>query len=88
MKVGKCPLCGGGTNEEDVEVEERIGGKMHIIKGIKAEVCTQCGERMYSENELRCIEKIRDEIAQKAVKPIEIRTIEVFPARRICPTCD
>ncbi len=86
MKVGKCPLCGGETKEEEVEVEEKINDRMHIIKGIKAEVCTQCGERMYSENELRCIERIRDEIAQKAVRPIEIRTIEVFPARRIYPS--
>ncbi len=84
MKVGRCPLCGGKTEEKEVEVEERIHGKMHIIKGVKAEVCTQCGERMYSENELRCIEKIRDEIANKAIKPVEVRNVGVFP-RDICP---
>jgi len=85
MKVGRCPICGGGTEEKEVEVEERIDGTMHIIKGIRAEVCTQCGERMYSENELRCIEKIRDEIAHKAVEPVEVRSVGVFPARDICP---
>ena len=86
MKVGRCPICAGDTEEKEVEVEERIDDKMHIIKGIRAEVCTQCNERMYSENELRCIEKIRDEIAHKTLKPVEVRNVEVFPARDVCPS--
>lgn len=78
--VGTCPLCGGETKEKEVEVQETVNGKLHIITGIKAEVCTQCGERMYSENTLRCIEKIRDEIAERSIKPIETRKIDVYPA--------
>ena len=82
--VGVCPLCGGNTKSDCVEVQEMIDDKMYIIKGINAEVCTQCGERMYSENELRCIEKIRDKIAEKSIKPIENRVISIYSAYKSC----
>jgi YgiT-type zinc finger domain-containing protein len=61
MRVDKCPICGGETKEDVVEVQENIKGKFYIIKGVKAEVCVQCGERMYSIDDmtvLRQVEKV------------------------------
>lgn len=32
MRVGKCPICGGDTKEDIVEVQEIIEGEAYIIK--------------------------------------------------------
>ena len=77
MKVGKCPICGGETREAVVEVQETIKGKAYIIKGVEAEVCIQCGERLYSLEEMKRIEEMRKKLVEKRVKPIEVRKVEV-----------
>ena len=78
MRVGKCPICGGETKEDVVEVQENIKGKFYIIKGVKAEVCVQCGERMYSIDDMRRMEEIREKIIERKIKPIEVRKVEVL----------
>ena len=77
MKVGKCPLCGGDTEEKIVETQEYIKDRLYIIKGVQAEVCNQCGERMYSQEELEKIENIKEKIVKKLIMPLEIRKVEV-----------
>jgi YgiT-type zinc finger domain-containing protein len=77
MKIGTCPICGGETKEDVVEIPETLNGEMYIIKGVKAEVCLQCGERMYSSDELRKIESVRKNITKRLIKPIEIRQVNV-----------
>ena len=73
--VGTCPICGGETKEDVVEVHETIGGELYIIQGIKAEVCLQCGGRMYSQDELRKIEGVREEVSKRLMKPIEVKQV-------------
>ena len=80
MNVGKCSICGGETREDIVEVQVIVREKPYIIKGIKAEVCVQCGERLYSLDEMRRIEEVRKGIIERKIKPIEIRNIEVVSA--------
>jgi YgiT-type zinc finger domain-containing protein len=77
MKVGRCPICGGDTKEAIVEVQETIEEQVYIIKGVNAEVCVQCGERMYSLDEMRRIENVREKIKNKIIKPIEVRKVAV-----------
>ena len=77
MKVGKCPICGGETREAIVEFQETIQGRAYIIKGVEVEVCTQCGERLYSLEQMRRIEEMRKKLVGKRVKPIEVRKVEV-----------
>ena len=77
MKVGKCPICGGDTKEDIVEVQEIIEGEAYIISGVNAEVCVQCGERMYSLVEMRRIEKVREKIKNRMIEPKEVRRIAV-----------
>jgi len=77
MRAGKCPICGGDTKEDIVEVQEMIEGEVYIIKGVKAEVCVQCGESMYSLEEMRRIEKVREKIKNRLIKPIEVRKVGV-----------
>ncbi|PKP57487.1 MAG: hypothetical protein CVT88_04325 [Candidatus Altiarchaeales archaeon HGW-Altiarchaeales-1] len=56
LKVGICPMCGCKTEIKNVDVQEMIEDDLYIFKEIEAEVCTQCGERTYSEDEVRKIE--------------------------------
>ncbi|ODS36514.1 hypothetical protein BEH94_11315 [Candidatus Altiarchaeales archaeon WOR_SM1_SCG] len=77
MKIGTCPICGGKTKEDVVEIKETLNGELYIIKGVQAEVCLQCGERMYSEDELRKIESVRKNILRRMIKPIEVRQVNV-----------
>ena len=80
MNLGKCPLCGGTTKTESVDITESISGKMVLIKDIKAEVCTQCGERLYSSSEIKKIEELLDKVKQGTIKPKETKQVEVYLA--------
>ncbi|NQE44860.1 hypothetical protein C5S31_02395 [ANME-1 cluster archaeon GoMg2] len=77
LKVGKCPICGGDTKEDIVEVQEMIEGAAYIIKGVNEEVCVQCGERMYTLQEMQKIEMVREKINNKMIKPVEVRKVAV-----------
>ncbi|MGB2799674.1 MAG: YgiT-type zinc finger protein [Dehalococcoidia bacterium] len=77
MRVGKCPICGGETREDIVEVQVMISEEPYIIQGIKAEVCVQCGERLYSLDEVRRIEELRKGITERRIKPTGTREIKV-----------
>ena len=80
MNLGKCPLCGGTTKTESVDITESISGKIVLIKDIKAEVCTQCGERLYSSSEIKKIEELLDKVKQGTIKPKETKQVEVYLA--------
>lgn len=80
MNLGKCPICGGTAKTESVDITESISGKMVLIKDIKAEVCTQCGERLYSSSEIKKIEELLDKVKQGTIKPKETKQVEVYLA--------
>jgi YgiT-type zinc finger domain-containing protein len=54
----QCPICGGELVEKDVQKLLR-GGIHTAVLRVKAEVCLQCGERLYSEETVRRFEDIR-----------------------------
>ena len=78
MKVGICPVCGGEMVDKRVDVVDTINGKLVIIRGISAEVCVRCGERLYSQGEMRKMEKLREKIQDNSVKPITVEEVAVF----------
>lgn len=78
MKAGICPRCGGKTADRSVDVLESIGGKLVILRGISAEVCVRCGQRLYSGEEMRKMEKLRERIEHNLVKPVSVEEVEVF----------
>jgi hypothetical protein len=45
---------------------------MELNVEVNAEVCVQCGERMYSLGEMRRIEKVREKIKNRMIEPKEI----------------
>jgi len=62
----KCPVCGGELVEKEVEKLLKGGVNMAVLK-VTAEVCLQCGERLYSEETVRRFEQIRQKLAKEDV---------------------
>jgi YgiT-type zinc finger domain-containing protein len=57
-----CPVCGGEVIEK--EVEKLIpGGNNTAVVRVNEEVCTHCGERLYSKETITLFEHIRSRLA-------------------------
>ena len=66
--------------DKSVDVADNINGKFVIIRGVSAEVCVRCGERLYSSEEMKKMEKLREKIQYNLVKPITVEEVSVFAA--------
>jgi YgiT-type zinc finger domain-containing protein len=67
----KCPVCGGELMEKEVEKLLRGGGNTAVVR-VAAEVCLQCGERLYSEETVRRFEQIRQKLEKKEVAEFQL----------------
>jgi YgiT-type zinc finger domain-containing protein len=57
-----CYFCKKGALEERiVTVDFRWGDKLIVIEGVPAKVCTECGERYYSAETSREMDKVATE---------------------------
>ncbi len=68
----QCPVCGGEIIEKQVEKLLK-GGEHTAVMYVKAEVCTHCGERLYSKDIILTFEQIRLKLANQdfsELKPI------------------
>jgi YgiT-type zinc finger domain-containing protein len=54
----KCPICGGQLEERTVEKLLRGGVHTAAVR-VRADVCMQCGERLYSQQDVERFEDIR-----------------------------
>ena len=62
----KCPVCGGELVEK--EVEKLLRGGVHTATlRVKAEVCLQCGERLYPVETVQRFEAIRGKLERQEV---------------------
>jgi YgiT-type zinc finger domain-containing protein len=66
----KCPVCGGELITKDVEKLLRGGIHTAVVK-VCAEVCLHCGEKLYSQETVRCFEQIRDKLKRQEVSEFE-----------------
>jgi YgiT-type zinc finger domain-containing protein len=64
MPSKKCPICGGEMAEKEVEKLLRGGVNTAVMK-VPAEVCLHCGERLYSQEVVRCFERIRAKLKRQ-----------------------
>jgi YgiT-type zinc finger domain-containing protein len=60
----KCPTCGGELKKKVVE-KLLHGGNHTAILEVNAEVCLHCGERLYTEEDVRLFEKIRNKLRRQ-----------------------
>lgn len=73
-----CYFCGKGILEDRiVTVDFRWGKKLIVIEEVPAKVCNECGEKYYSADVSRKMERI-------AIEGKRERTIEV-PLARLTP---
>ncbi len=61
-----CPVCGGELSEKSVEKLLRGGVNLATVK-IRADVCSRCGERLYSRATVSRFEQIRAKLANQEV---------------------
>lgn len=61
MPFEKCPVCGGEMVAKEVEKLLRGGPNTATVR-VAAEVCLRCGERLYSQQTVRCFERIREKL--------------------------
>lgn len=78
MSVNICPICGGKTKGKIVELTESVNGKLVMISNVEAEVCMQCGERLYSENEMKKIDELIMKVKKGIIKPSTKKKMEVY----------
>lgn len=64
MPFQTCPICGGDLVEKEVEKLLRGGSNTAVLK-VKAEVCLECGERLYSESTIRLFEDVKRKLEQQ-----------------------
>jgi YgiT-type zinc finger domain-containing protein len=66
MPFKKCPVCGGEMCSKEVEKLLRGGNNTATVRA-KAEVCTHCGERLYSKEQIVSFEEIRKKLEKAKV---------------------
>lgn len=63
FSVSRCPLCGGKTSHRQV-IETASWGKYSIqIDGVGADVCDQCGEKYYSQEDAKVMQHIAEALS-------------------------
>ena len=70
MPFEKCPICGGGMVEKEVEKLLRGGIHTAVFK-VRAEVCLHCGERLYSQETVKRFEEIRTKLERQETAHFE-----------------
>ena len=72
MPFDRCPVCGGQLVAK--RVEKLLRGGIHTaVVYARAQVCHQCGERLYSQGAVRRFQRIRTKLARgetSGLKPL------------------
>jgi YgiT-type zinc finger domain-containing protein len=53
----KCEFCGANTKAKYVKRQHWLHKKLYIVENVKAEVCTECGERYFHAKTLDAIDE-------------------------------
>jgi YgiT-type zinc finger domain-containing protein len=68
-----CPVCRGELIKREVQKLLRGGNNTAVVK-VQAEICLNCGERLYSQETVRRFESIKAKLAHQETEdfvPIE-----------------
>ncbi len=59
-RLPACPTCGRrALRRQSCDVRTRVGRKILVVRGVEAEVCSACGERLYDLAALRQLRRAR-----------------------------
>ncbi|MCJ7501742.1 MAG: YgiT-type zinc finger protein [Acidobacteriia bacterium] len=70
MPFQRCPICGGEMVDKELEKLLR-GGKHTALLRLRAEVCLHCGERLYSQEDVRRFEEIRVKLERQEISEFQ-----------------
>ena len=57
-KWKKCPICGGKIEKKLITVHQVIDNRLVIVENVPVEVCSQCGETLYTPSTMRKLERL------------------------------
>lgn len=73
--MGQCPLCGGNKEKGLTTFTVDLGFGLLIVRGVPANICSQCGEKWIPSDVAERLEKIAEDVRKK--KPeLEIVSFE------------
>ena len=76
-----CYFCGKGILEDKkVKVDFRWGDKLIVIEEVPAKVCNECGEKYYSAEVSREMEKIAIEGKKEKIIEVPLVRLPVMPS--------
>lgn len=67
-----CYFCKGKTKIEKVNIDFRWGDKLVVVENAPVEVCSQCGERYYSAEVSKKLDKLIKKSSNKPQRTIEV----------------
>lgn len=72
---GDCYFCGGEVKEQVIEIEFRWKGSLYLIEGVPAGICQQCGEKYFTAEVSKAIDRSIEEGNVKRM--VEIPVLEI-----------
>jgi YgiT-type zinc finger domain-containing protein len=70
-----CPICGGDKKKGLTTFTVELRSTLLVVRGVPADICTQCGEEWISSDVSKKLEKITNDVRKK--KPdLEIISFE------------
>ena len=76
--MSDCFFCKGKTEIKNVDIDFRWGDKLFVVKNVPVEVCSQCGERYYSAEISKKLDKLVKKQDSSKIKPQNILEVPVF----------
>ena len=67
----KCPICGGKLFRK--KVKKVLSGGVHTATvEVEAQVCSHCGERLYTPEVIRAFDRIREKLEHGEVEQLTL----------------
>ena len=72
---GDCYFCGGEVKEQVIEIEFRWKGNLYLVEGVPTGVCQQCGEKYFTAEVSKAIDRSIEEGNVKRTVEIPVLAI-------------
>lgn len=73
---GNCIYCGGQVEERPERIDYRFHGQLFILERVPTGVCTQCGEKYFTAEVAKRMEKAASQASQ-AVRTVAIPVLSL-----------
>ncbi len=77
-KQNTCSVCGAQPVKKNINFTQELDGKVYMVTGVPAEVCSQCGEEYLSPETVEVLQKLIDEGETNVKPPTKTITVPVY----------